>query len=76
MTTVEQKTFGPDPNTIVEIPVNQLRLDEDNPRLAWRTEGNSQEGLVRLPYTQMAVDEVVFSIAEKRELPIINKCPN
>ena len=31
---------------------------------AWRTEGNSQRDLVRILWTEMAVDEVVLSIAE------------
>ncbi len=44
-----QILLEPDPEKIVDIPVSQLRLDSENPRLAWR-------------YT--AVDEVAWSIAE------------
>lgn len=54
----------PDPEKIVDIPLNQLRLDADNPRLAWRTDGNSQDELVKLLWKEMAVDEVAWSIAE------------
>ena len=56
--------LAPDPNEIHDISVEQLLLDQENPRLAWRTEGNSQEDLVRILWTEMAVDEVVLSIAE------------
>lgn len=54
----------PDPEKIVDIPVSQLRLDTDNPRLAWRADGDSQDELVKLLWKEMAVDEVAWSIAE------------
>ena len=54
----------PDPDKIVDIPVEQLLLDPENARLAWRVEGDSQESLVEILWTEMAVDEVAWSIAE------------
>lgn len=63
-TEMEQERYVPDPDQIVYIPVEQLLLDPQNARLAWRVEGNSQEDLVTILWTEMAVDEVAFSIAE------------
>ena len=63
-TSQQLSLLAPDPNEIHDIPIEQLLLDQENPRLAWRTEGNSQEDLVRILWTEMAVDEVVLSIAE------------
>jgi len=54
----------PNPDQIIDIPVEQLLLDAENPRLAWRVEGDSQDDLVRLLWTEMSVDEVALSIAE------------
>lgn len=54
----------PDPEKIVDIPVHQLRLDSENPRLAWRTDGDNQDELVKILWNEMAVDEVAWSIAE------------
>lgn len=54
----------PNPDEIVDIPVRQLLLDFENARLAWRIEGDSQEDLVGILWTEMAVDEVAWSIAE------------
>jgi hypothetical protein len=54
----------PDPEKIVDIPVSQLRLDSANPRLAWRTDGDSQDELVKILWNEMAVDELAWSIAE------------
>lgn len=56
--------FQPDPDKIVDIPVQQLRLDAENPRLAWRVDGDSQESLVKVLWTEMSVDEVAWSIAK------------
>ncbi len=53
----------PDPNKIVDIPVHQLRLDPENPRLAWKTDSNDQASLLRILWAEMAVDEVAWSIA-------------
>ena len=63
-TSQQLSLLAPDPNEIHDIPIEQLLLDQENPRWAWRTEGNSQEDLVRILWTEMAVDEVVLSIAE------------
>lgn len=54
----------PDIDKIVDLPVDQLRLDTENPRLAWRLDGDSQEKLARILWTEMSVDEVAWSIAE------------
>jgi hypothetical protein len=54
----------PDPNKIVDLPVSQLQLDVENPRLAWRLDGDSQDSLAKILWTEMAVDEVAWSIAE------------
>lgn len=59
-----QHLLKPDPEKIVDIPVSQLRLDTDNPRLAWRVDGDSQDELVKILWNEMAVDEVAWSIAE------------
>lgn len=59
-----QQILTPNPEKIVDIPVRQLRLDTDNPRLAWRTDGDNQDELVKLLWKEMAVDEVAWSIAE------------
>src|SRR5258708_18019125 len=47
------------------IPVSQDRLfvDEDNPRLSSSSAGASQEELLRVLWTEMAVNEVAISIA-------------
>lgn len=63
-TPIPQKPLTPDPNVIRDISVEQLLLDSENPRLSWRVEGDSQEDLVKLLWTEMAVDEVALSIAE------------
>jgi hypothetical protein len=54
----------PDPDKIVDISIEQLFLDPANARLAWRVDGEHQEDLVRILWTEMAVDEVAWSIAE------------
>jgi hypothetical protein len=59
----QKMLLQPDPDKIVDIPVGQLLLDSKNARLAWRVEGDSQEDLVRILWTEMAVDEVALSIA-------------
>ncbi len=47
------------------IPVDQLLLDPENPRLAelGLSPGESQERILEVMYQQMAIDELVFSIA-------------
>jgi hypothetical protein len=64
VTRSQQTPPEPNPNEIVDVPVEQLLLDSENPRLAWRVDGNSQEDLVKILWTEMAVDEVAWSIAE------------
>jgi len=54
----------PNPDQIIDIPVEQLLLDAENARLAWRVQGEGQDDLVKLLWTEMAVDEVALSIAE------------
>jgi len=51
------------------VPVEQLLLDTDNPRLASGPGGKTQEDLLRLLWTEMAVDEVAFSIAANGFFP-------
>lgn len=48
---------------IVFVPVDQLFLDEENPRLASAGPNATQEGLLRFLWKEMAVDEVALSIA-------------
>ncbi len=60
----QHRLFQPDSDKIVDIPVEQLLLDPENARLAWRVEGDSQEILAKILWTEMAVDEVAWSIAE------------
>lgn len=48
---------------IVFVPVDQLFLDEENPRLASAGPNATQEGLIRFLWKEMAVDEVAISIA-------------
>jgi len=64
VTRSQQMPPEPNPNEIVEVPVEQLLLDSENPRLAWRVNGESQDDLVKILWTEMAVDEVAWSIAE------------
>jgi hypothetical protein len=60
----ERELFQPDPDKIVEIPIGQLLLDPENARLAWLVEGRGQKELLKTLWTEMAVDEVAWSIAE------------
>src|SRR5579864_2979195 len=48
---------------IIFVPVEQLFLDEENPRLASAGPNPTQEGLLRFLWKEMAVDEVAISIA-------------
>lgn len=59
---------------IREIPVKDLLLDPSNPRLASVSPNGGQDSLVRLLWTEMAVDEVALSIAANgyfREEPLV-----
>lgn len=60
----QQLLLLPNPDKIVPIPIEQLLLDTENPRLAWRNRDNTQTDMVKLLWAEMAVDEVAFSIAE------------
>jgi hypothetical protein len=53
----------PDPDKIIFLPIEQLLLDMENSRLAWRVGGDTQTDMVKLLWAEMAVDEVAFSIA-------------
>jgi hypothetical protein len=55
--------------TIRYIPVDQLLLDKENPRLASGNGGDSQVDLVRVLWTEMSVDEVALSIAANGFFP-------
>ncbi len=59
-----QEPYRPSPDEIVDIPVRQILLDPQNARLAWRVGDDSQKELVNVLWTEMAVDEVAWSIAE------------
>src|SRR6266508_117225 len=53
-----------------EIPVDQLLLDFENPRLTSSGNGHmSQDDLIRVLWNEMAVDEVAFSIAANGFFP-------
>jgi hypothetical protein len=57
-----------------DAPVDQLLLDVENPRLASGAGGETQEDLLRVLWTEMAVDEVAFSVAANgffREEPLL-----
>lgn len=54
----------PNPNKIIDIPVDQLLLDSENPRFAGRVDTHTRDDLVKIMWTEMAVDEVAWSIAE------------
>jgi hypothetical protein len=61
---VQPELLPPNQDEIVDIPVRQLLLDSENPRLAGQVETGSQEELARIMWTVMKVDEVAWSIAE------------
>ncbi len=54
----------PNPNKIVDLPVAQLLLDSENPRFAGRVDIDTPDELVKIMWTEMAVNEVAWSIAE------------
>ena len=50
--------------TPMRVPVKDLMLDQENPRLASRGEARpTEEEIIRVLWSEMAVDEVAFSIA-------------
>jgi hypothetical protein len=59
-----QNTAGPDTWNIQPVDVDDLELDEANPRLASSDEdAASPRDLVKILWSEMAVDEVAYSIA-------------
>lgn len=72
-----QKTKTPTSVPAAEVwdaPIDQLLLDAENPRLASGAGGETPEDLLRVLWTEMAVDEVAFSIAANgffREEPLL-----
>lgn len=66
-------THSPSPKQshyqIVPIKVDQLLLDYDNPRLASGRDVTTQDDIVKLLWTEMAVDEVALSIAANGFFP-------
>ena len=62
--TPQQVLPEPNPDEMVDLPVDQLVLDSENPRLAWRVNGETQIDLAKILWREMAVDEVAWSIAE------------
>jgi hypothetical protein len=65
----KEEITPPSTETIVTLPVSQLLLDAENPRLASGAGGDSQEDLLKVLWTEMAVDEVAFSIAANGFFP-------
>jgi hypothetical protein len=63
------KTSLPTPKRIDYVPVRHLRLDRENPRLASEDTDVSPTELVRILWTEMAVDEVALSIAANGYFP-------
>ncbi len=68
-TETQLSPYRPDPNTIVNIPVEQLFLDPQNARLAWESDDDSQENLAQILWTEMDAGEVAWSIAENGFFP-------
>jgi ParB-like nuclease domain len=54
---------------IDHIEVDKILLDEENPRLASGHGGDTQDDLLRILWTEMAVDEVAMSIAANGFFP-------
>ncbi len=51
------------------MPVERLLLDAENPRLATSVRGKSQFEIIQVLWTEMAVDELVYSIAANGYFP-------
>lgn len=54
---------------IRQVPIKHLLLDEENPRLSSGQGAHSQDDLVKILWSEMAVDEVAFSIAANGYFP-------
>ncbi len=63
------KNNGDTIQQIQRIPVRQLDLDPENPRLASGRGGDTQLDLLRVLWTEMSVDEVALSIAANGFFP-------
>src|SRR5271168_3970658 len=64
----ENKAVARTTQSIVNVPVENLRLDRENPRLP-STDIGSEAELVRYLWREMAVDEVALSIAANGFFP-------
>jgi len=64
----ENKAVGPPIQAIVNVPVDNLRLDRENPRLPSSDIGSDVD-LLRYLWREMAVDEVALSIAANGFFP-------
>lgn len=53
-----------EPITALLVPVDQLRFDDQNPRLAEEGPGTTQDEILRILWRDFAVDEVALSIAQ------------
>jgi hypothetical protein len=49
---------------ILNIPIDLLELDPDNPRLAKEAQGSSQIDLIQILYEQFDIEELAYSMAE------------
>lgn len=56
--------FSPNTDDIVDIPVEQLHLDAENPRLAAAIDSGRQDDLLKVLWTSFDVKTVAWSIAE------------
>lgn len=64
----ENKAVGPSVPAIITVPVENLRLDRENPRLP-SNDISSDAELLRYLWREMAVDEVALSIAANGFFP-------
>jgi len=68
------RSTSADDEKVYDAPIEHLLLDAENPRLASGAGGDTQEDLLKVLWTEMAVDEVAFSIAANgffREEPLL-----
>ena len=59
----------PKPKDVQMVDVGRLRLDGENPRLAWIPKDDSETELLKLLWNEMAVNELVLSIAANGYFP-------
>lgn len=67
--TTKSSDLSKNDHRIVPIKVDQLLLDYENPRLASGRDVTTQDDIVKLLWTEMAVDEVALSIAANGFFP-------